>query len=348
MNAFNTVLQKYRDLSFSERDKGYRFERLMQAFLKTYRLYDNEFRDIWLWPEFPSRKDFGGKDTGIDLVTRTKFGGYWAVQCKCYKADTRIDKPAVDTFLSTSGKTFFDVDEPGKKVCFEYRLWIDTTLNGFNQEAENTIQGQTPPVGKLGYYDLVQAPVDWAKLDKGISGEGAAAKKHRPMPHQQTAIDQAHDYYKKHDRGKLVMACGTGKTFTSLRIAENETKKDGLVLFLVPSIALLGQTLREWKFHSAKPIYPVCICSDAGVSKTRCAKTKEDVTEAALTDLALPASTDKKNIARQFDLARLSQKKDGGLIAVFSTYQSIDVISAVQKSVNRRSEDFVFDLIICD
>ncbi|MDR2741205.1 MAG: restriction endonuclease [Treponema sp.] len=194
MTAFDTLLQKYRDISFSERDKGYRFERLMQIFLKTYRHYDNEFRDVWLWPEFPSRKDFSGKDTGIDLVIRTKFGGYWAVQCKCYKADARIDKPAVDTFLSTSGKTFFDVDEPGKKVSFEYRLWIDTTLNGFNQEAENTIQGQTPPVGKLGYYDLVQAPVDWAKFDKGISGEGAAAKKHSPMPHQQMAIDQVHNY----------------------------------------------------------------------------------------------------------------------------------------------------------
>jgi predicted helicase len=144
------------------------------------------------------------------------------------------------------------------------------------------------------------------------------------------------------------MACGAGKTFASLRIAENETKKDGLVLFPVPSIALLGQTLREWKFHSVKPICPLCICSDAGVSKTRGAKSEVDATEAALTDLALPDSTDKKSITRQFDLARLSQKKDGGLIVVFSTCQSIDVISAVQKSVNRRSGDFVFDLIICD
>jgi predicted helicase len=343
MGGFDTLLQKYRDISFSERDKGYRFERLMQTFLKTYRLYDNEFRDVWLWPEFPSRKDFSGKDTGIDLVIRTNFGGYWAVQCKCYKADARIDKPTVDTFLSTSGKTFFDVDEPGKKVSFEYRLWIDTTLNGFNQEAENTIQSQTPPVGKLGYYDLVQAPVDWAKLDKGVSGEGAAAKKHSPMPHQQMAIDQVRGYFKKNDRGKLIMACGTGKTFTSLRIAENETEKDGLVLFLVPSIALLGQTLREWKFHSVKPVYPICICSDSGVSKS-----KDDVSSAVLTDLALPASTDKKNIAKQFAYARLSQKKDGGLIVVFSTYQSIDVISAVQKNINRQSGDFVFDLIICD
>jgi predicted helicase len=139
------------------------------------------------------------------------------------------------------------------------------------------------------------------------------------------------------------MACGTGKTFTSLRIAENETKKDGLILFLVPSIALLGQTLREWKFHSVKPVYPICICSDATVTKS-----KDDVSSVTLTDLALPASTDKKNIAKQFTHARLSQKKDGGLIVVFSTYQSIDVISAVQKSINRQSGDFVFDLIICD
>jgi predicted helicase len=135
------------------------------------------------------------------MVIRTQSDGYWAVQCKCYKADARIDKPAVDTFLSTSGKTFFDVDEPGKKVSFEFRLWIDTTLNGFNTEAENTIQGQTPPVGKLNYYELANAPVDWKKLDKGVSGERAAGKKYSPKPHQQTAIDQVHDYLKTHDRG---------------------------------------------------------------------------------------------------------------------------------------------------
>lgn len=362
MNTFEQVLQKYRDYAFSERDKGGRFERLMQAFLKTYPLYDNQFTGVWLWPEFPSRGDFsGGKDTGIDLVCRTAYGDYWAVQCKCYQEDARIDKPKVDTFISTSGKSFFDTEEAGKKVNFAYRLWIDTTLHGFNAEAEAAIKNQSPQVGRLGYYDLRNAPVDWEKLDKGVSGEKAAAKKYEAKPHQQTAVASVHAYFKTQTRGKLIMACGTGKTFTSLRIAENETGKDGLVLFLVPSIALLGQTLREWKFQSEKTIYPVCICSDAGVTKV-----KDDISSDSLTELALPASTNIDHIVHQVYRARLSQQKDGGMIVVFSTYQSIDVIHKAQKKLAEyqalngkmvkgaahtpayQLAPPIFDLIICD
>jgi predicted helicase len=287
MSLFENILQKYRDTSFSERDKGYRFERLMQSFLKTYPLYGNEFTDVWLWKEFPSNKDFGAgeKDLGVDLVAHTKYGDYWAVQCKCYQEDAAIDKPKVDTFLSTSGKSFYDTREAGKKVNFAYRLWIDTTQRGFNREAESAIQNQTPQVGRIGYYDLLQAPVDWQKLDQGISGEKAANKKYNPKPHQQKAIDDVHRYFQTCDRGKLIMACGTGKTFTSLRIAENETGGSGTILFLVPSIALLGQTLREWAAHTRHPLYPICICSDAGVSKA--ASRTDDVSAVSVTDLAL-------------------------------------------------------------
>ena len=106
MTTFANILNKFRRESFSERDKGFRFERLMQAYLKTTALYANLFEEVWLWTEFPFHDQFGGKDTGIDLVARTVDGAYWAIQCKCYAADTSIDKPDVDTFLSTSGKLF--------------------------------------------------------------------------------------------------------------------------------------------------------------------------------------------------------------------------------------------------
>jgi len=348
MISFEQILQKYRDISFSERDKGYRFERLMQSFLKTYPLYEGQFSSIWLWNEFPSRADFGSgdKDLGIDLVARTKDGDYWAVQCKCYQENAAIDKPKVDTFLSTSGKTFYDTQEAGKKADFAYRLWIDTTKKGFNREAETTIKEQKTPVGRLGYYDLLNASVDWQKLDEGLSGKKAAVKKYDPKPHQQTAISDVHNYLKTNNRGKLIMACGTGKTFTSLRIAEKETGDNGFILFLVPSIALLGQTLREWSAQCTKSIHAICICSDVAVSK----KTETDDTlQISTTDLALPASTNTDNIKRQYERARLNQKTDGGNIVVFSTYQSIDVISKVQETINKEKKNsFVFDLIICD
>ena len=346
--TFEQIIKELRDKSFSERDKGYRFERLMQSFLKTYPVYAVLFTNIWLWNEFPSRSDFGAgdKDLGIDLVTRTKNGDYWAIQCKCYKEDARIDKPKVDTFLSASGRSFYDTKEVGKKVNFVCRLWIDTTINGFNPEAEISIQNQKPEVIRLGYYDLLNAPVDWQKIYEGLSGKNAALKKYEPKLHQQKAINDVHKHLLKNDRGKLIMACGTGKTFTSLCIAEKETADNGFILFLVPSIALLGQTLREWSTQCTKPIHPICICSDVAVSK----KTDtDDNSQITTTDLALPASTSIKNIEHQYENAKFNQKNEGGNIVVFSTYQSIDVISKVQKTINQKKKNsFVFDLIICD
>ena len=105
---FQQVLNKYREECFSERDKGTRFETLMKYYLKTDPMYSNEFSEIWLWSEFPFRSQFGGKDIGIDLVAKEVEGGYTAIQCKCYRETARIDKPEVDTFLSTSGKSFED------------------------------------------------------------------------------------------------------------------------------------------------------------------------------------------------------------------------------------------------
>lgn len=99
--SFQTLLEKYRKIAFSQRDKGERFERLMQAYLKTDPKYAHFFKKVWLWNEFPGKLDLGGGDTGIDLVALTHEGDYWAIQCKCFQATTQIDKPAVDSFLST-------------------------------------------------------------------------------------------------------------------------------------------------------------------------------------------------------------------------------------------------------
>jgi predicted helicase len=104
--SFNKILEKYRKISFSERDKGSRFERLIQAYLLTDPQYAYLFKKVWLWDEFPGKHDLGSGDTGIDLVALTIDGDYWAIQCKCYQETSLIDKPAVDSFLSTSSRTF--------------------------------------------------------------------------------------------------------------------------------------------------------------------------------------------------------------------------------------------------
>ena len=340
-STFIRILDEYRNESLSERDKGNKFELLMLRYLKTDPIYANTLSEVWLWNDFFAKDQFGGKDVGIDLVAETTGGSFWAIQCKCYKADAKIDKPAVDTFLATSGKTFKDRD--GNKVRFAFRLWLDTTEQGFNREALNSLENQDPEFHRIGLLELENAMVDWERLNKGSSGENAQVKKKSPRDHQKEAIAKVHEYFKdeSHDRGKLIMACGTGKTYTSLCIAEKETDSKGTILFLVPSIALLGQTLREWTADAKQPIKPICICSDSGVSKMS-RKNENEGDGYSVTDLALPASTNVSTIVKQLELA---QYKKGGMTVVFSTYQSIDVISKAQKKLGDKS---VFDMIICD
>lgn len=339
--TFDQVLGKYRANSFSERDKGDRFERLIQAYLLTDPKYANLFETTWLWQDFPFRADFGTHDIGIDIVTKTKDGNYWAIQCKCFDADTYIDKPAVDTFLSTSGRSF--ANENGERINFSHRLWVSTT-NKWSSKAEETLQHQNPPVTRLNLHELQQAPVDWEKIDTGLFGDKARVAIKELRTHQREALRATIESFTTNDRGKLIMACGTGKTFTSLRIAEDVAGKDGLVLFLVPSIALLGQTLREWTADAKEPINAICICSDSKATKK---KIDNDDGGESTVDLALPASTDVKKIVKQFEEIEMLEKP--GLTVVFSTYQSIDVIAKTQERLKSVGSRFAsFDITICD
>jgi predicted helicase len=211
--------------------------------------------------------------------------------------------------------------------------------------AEETIRNQKPQVSRIGLSHLQSSPVDWEKLEAGMSGEGARTAKKTIYPHVFQMRDLTIDHFKENDRGKLIMACGTGKTLTSLKIAEKQADGKGLILFLVPSIALLGQTLREWTAQSDLQINAICICSDSGVSKKQ--TKNEDSDGYSTVDLALPASTDIKGIVKQFDALQALEK--GGMTVVFSTYQSIDVIADAQKALIQKNNPLsIFDLIICD
>ena len=339
------ILYIFRTESFTQKDKGTRFERLMRSWLLSDPRYSN-LTDVWMWEDFPSKADFGGKDTGIDLVARTDTGDYWAIQCKCYKEDATIDKPAVDSFLATSSRTFKDVDTL-QTTSFSNRLWISTT-NKWGVNAEEVIQRQILPVNRVSLVDLQNSPVDWQLLLDGLKGKDAMLPGKQPLKHQLNAMSAAHDYFRYHDRGKLVMACGTGKTYTALKIAEEMLPEKGLVLFLVPSISLLGQTLNAWCADATKPIKGICICSDAKASRkiTRSIKSAEDDTIDSAVDLAVPATTNPKSIAKQLKAYR----SHDGLTVVFSTYQSIEAIKAAQDETLKETGGSYgkFDLIVCD
>lgn len=310
-------------------DKGNRFEKLIKNYLLTDRKYN--FKNIYNWNEFPFRDEFGGHDIGIDLVAVDNDNQYWAIQCKFHSKNTYIDKSGVDSFLATSSKSF------NNGVKFSYRLWIEN-YGIWNSKAEKTIENQNPPVSRITRSDLENSGVDWYKIFNGIYGKEALQIKKELFEHQNEAIEKSHEYFKNENRGKLIMACGTGKTLTALKIAERETNENGLILFLVPSIALLGQTLNEWNAQANKPIYSIVICSDSkveGKGKT----IREDNT---IADLPLPATTDINTIKNRLEKAINNTNR--GMIVVFSTYQSIEVISKAQSKIN----NFEFDLIICD
>ncbi len=355
--SFFALLNKIRSESFSEKDKGTKFERLVRDYFRTSKKYAVILDQVWLWSDFPFRNDFGGKDLGIDLVAKNKDNEYWAIQCKCYKENTVINKPAVDSFIATSGRTF--KDDNGITTKFSYRVWVATT-ESWGPNARETLENQEIPCNILNGFDIEEDPtVDWDKIEQGMYGTNAAIKDERKIrPHQKKALQKAHAYYKDHDRGQMIMACGTGKTFTALRLVEQETKNKGLILVLVPSIALINQTLNEWNSYSVKPIYPICVCSDSTASRKRVTE-NDDLTDTPV-DLAMPACTDVKSIARQLSIA---MDKSEGMTVVYSTYQSIDVISQAQKYLSgekkdaqtalfgdglNHKRDYTFDFIVCD
>ena len=344
MNTIYDILSHFRATSFTEKEKGTQFERLMRAWLKTDARYAHLFEHVWLWEEFPSRKDFGGQDTGIDLVAKTHEGDYWAIQCKCYAEDTVIDKAAVDSFLATSSRTFTN-EVTFQTTSFAHRLWIATTSH-WGSNAEEAIQNQLPPVSRVNLYDLDHSAVDWSKIFEGLEGKAALSEKKQLREHQREALKAAHQHFLSHDRGKLIMACGTGKTFTSLKLIEQELKGKGLVLFLVPSIALLGQSLNDWMGDAETPIKAVCICSDSRASRKIKRGNPNDELETSIVDLALPASTNTTSITHQL----LSYRDHDGLTVVFSTYQSIDVVAEAQAELLAQTGGAfgVFDFVVCD
>lgn len=327
---FDDILSKYREISFHKADLGTRFEELIARYLMTDPLYSSHLERAWIWNAFPFRSEISDHDTGIDIVAKTKTGDYWAVQCKFYEEDHRVSKEDLDTFLSTSGKRFRD--DTGEYRTFSRRLIFATTDN-WTETAITSTENQTIPVMRAGLNVLREAPVDWAAIERGIHGTSARKAKYELRPHQQEAFDKAIAYYKDKDRGQMIMACGTGKTFTSLRIAEKLSEKGNrCVLFLAPSIALVGQTLREWTAHAKDDLNIIAVCSDPKVTKR---KSVDDSGE-HIEDLSAPATTNPQEILNLY-------RNGKGLTTIFSTYQSIDAVIEAQNAGLPE-----FDVIICD
>lgn len=335
--TFKDILARFRNESVTEHDKGAKFEKLIKRWFLTEPEYANVLDKVWLWEEFPGKESMGGVDLGIDLVAKTDEGKFWAIQCKCYKDDAVISKKMVDSFIANANRQF--VDDEMHTNRFDKLFWVSTTSH-WGKNAQESIKHQAIQFVPIYTNRLQYSSVNWKELVEGKQGKEALLAGKTMRPHQIDALTKAHEYFENHDRGKMIMACGTGKTYTSLKIVENETKGKGLVLYMVPSIALLSQGLESWAEDSQYKLKPVCICSDASVSKYA------DDDENNLLDMTFPASTDVDTIVKRL---KFYQDK-GDFIVVFSTYQSIDVVSKAQAKLLHETDGKFgkFDYIVCD
>ncbi|NMY06393.1 DEAD/DEAH box helicase [Pseudomonas sp. WS 5059] len=325
MSALASLLDSYRNASVTEREKGTYFEELICTYLRNEAQYRDLYEQIWTFSDWAKEYGEDGRDTGIDLVARTQgTKEFHAIQCKMYAENYRVQKGDIDSFLASSGQKPFT------------HSIIVTTTNNWSEHADNALLNRHQAINKIDLQALEDSQIDWVKYKPNQIAVLKAKKSLRD--HQKRALLSVTSGLQGADRGKLIMACGTGKTFTSLKIAEQLAGEGKRVLFLVPSLSLLSQTLTEWTQESEIPLHSFAVCSDSDVGKKR--KKDDDIVQTFAHELRYPATTDSARLAAEM----LKRHEDNHMSVVFSTYHSIGVISDAQH-LHGLAE---FDLIVCD
>ena len=325
MTTLRDLLISYRERASSEREKGDYFERLVRIWLQHAPTQQGQFLRVLSYADWAAENRISQQDTGIDLVAQLADSpdDWCAVQCKFYAGGYRIQRADIDSFFTASGKR-----------PFTRRLIVDSTGAPWSEHAAEALVGQTIPCNRIGLADLEESGIDWDAFAK--SGEVHVTKK-APKPHQLDALREVQKGLSEADRGKLIMACGTGKTYTALQIAQAMAGRGGRVLFLVPSLSLMSQSIREWSVDTAINLRSFAVCSDVqvGVRKAK----QDDLADISATDLEIPATTLANVLA-----AKASKPDPDRMTVVFSTYHSIQAVADAQAKYGLPE----FDLIICD
>ena len=321
--AFNQLLERYREDATSTRHQGDTFERLTKMFLENDATYQSVFKNVYMWSDWALENGQNIQDTGIDLIGERHDGGITAIQCKFFASTTTINKEHLNSFLALSSKDIYT-----------HRMFVDTTDVPWGKNAIDAIEGQTPKVQKVNKSHFISSTINWEfYLTNNTIGH---FDKKVLRTHQKMSLEKTIDHFQENDRGKLIMACGTGKTFTSLKIAEEQAGKGKTVLYLVPSLALMAQTIREWFNDTEIGINAISVCSDQKVSKAHMAADLGDITTS---NIPITVTTLPHELKDWTD--NLSTEK---MNVVFSTYQSIQAISDTQREHSMDK----FDLVICD
>lgn len=320
------LLEKYRAGATSEREKGAYFERLTKIWLESAPTQRDQFARVLTFGDWAKENRQDQRDTGIDLVAQLADSpnDWCAVQCKFYRHGYKIQKADIDSFFTASGKR-----------PFTRRMIVDTTDAQWSEHANAALQDQNVETTRVGLSDLENSGIDWAAYAR--ENVVKLVERKHPRPHQVEALAAVGEGLTAADRGKLIMACGTGKTYTALLIAEALAGSGGRVLILVPSLSLMSQTIREWSIDRTIPLRSFAVCSDqqVGVRRAR----DGDLADIDVHDLEIPATTDAARFA-----AKATAPAPDHMTVVFSTYQSIQAVAQAQATFGLPA----FDLIICD
>lgn len=327
VNAFDNLIDQINDTAGNiQRERGILFEKLVLAYLKNEPTYKQLYSDVWLLNEVPKHFGIPKKDTGVDIVAQQKNGELVAIQAKFYKE--KIGKAEINSFVADLGKHYYN------------RGLIISTVDEWNKNALDTVNYNQKNIEIIGLTDLRNSQIEWNDFDFQRPGKVKVKSSKKLRFYQKTALENAINHFKNHDRGQLIMAPGTGKTFTSLKIAEafaNEAREQYKVLYLVPSIQLLTQTLRGWYNDTNLSITSMAVTSDRDASRG------DDGTEdIKATDIGYPATTSSNDLLKNWNSLKKDNIKDE-IFVVYCTYHSIEVISDAQK------QGFPdFDFIIAD
>ena len=323
--ALEALLTGMGEASCAVRDAGTRFETLIRDWFANEPTYKDRFSAVQTWADWANEHPdltYSAKDFGIDLVgTLTDGSGYAAIQCKFYQENAHVPKSGIDSFISASNRKEF------------VERYIVATNESWSNNAHAQLAAAVPPVTLIKRSDLAASMIDWRAYGRG---QVTTRAKRTPRPYQKEAINAVVKGFETADRGKLIMACGTGKTYTSLKLAERMAGPGKIVMFLVPSLSLLSQTLTDWKQQCIFPINAFAVCSDTSTGKSDA----EDVD--ALTtrsELCWPATTNAETLAKQ-----VKNASKAGMTVIFSTYHSMAVVSEAQKTYGLPG----IDLVICD
>ena len=322
------LLDSFRQNAKTPREKGRYFEDLALIYFRQDAKQQSCYGQVWRYGDWAREHGHDPTDTGIDLVAEVRGEpGFCAIQAKFYEPGRPLRKPDIDSFIAAASR-----------VEFTHLAIVDTTAKDYGRPLQNLIDTLEKPFTRIRIGDLQRSSVDWSSIPTaGAIREEDARQRQRknPLTHQTEAVEAARTGLSNADRGQFVMACGTGKTYTAQLVAEDRQCRR--VLVLVPSLALVSQTVAEWCQDARSPIRAVAVCSDTQVGRRRVGG--DDSIQYDIHDLAFPATTDAAKLAE-----RAAADASGQMTAVFATYHSLDVIAKAQDQHGMAA----FDLVICD